>query len=94
MKDFCDMCDLSNLIKDYTCYKNPENPSSIDMILTNRASSFQHSQTVETGLSDYHKMTVTVMKSQFNKKPPLSIIYRSYKFFLMTINLILTYKRN
>ena len=81
MKDFCDMYAFSNLIKDHTCYKNPENPSSIDMILTNRASSFQLSQTVETGISDYHKMTVTVMKSHFQKKPPLSIRYRSYKHF-------------
>ena len=32
---FCDTFDLKSLIKDITCYKNPENPSSIDLILTN-----------------------------------------------------------
>ena len=36
MKDFCDTYDLINLIKDPTCFKNPLNPSIIDLILTNR----------------------------------------------------------
>ena len=36
MIDFCEMYNLQNLIKDPTCYKNPSNPSSIDVILTNK----------------------------------------------------------
>ena len=36
MKDFCELYNLENLIKDPTCYKNASNPSSIDVILTNR----------------------------------------------------------
>ena len=35
MSGFCDTFDLKSLIKDTTCYKNPENPSSIDLILIN-----------------------------------------------------------
>ena len=67
MKDFCELYDLQNLIKDPTCYKNASNPSSIDVILTNRKNSFQNSMTIETGLSDYHKMIVTVLKVHFKR---------------------------
>ena len=35
MNDFCNAYNLSSLIMETTCYKNPENPSCIDLILTN-----------------------------------------------------------
>ena len=38
---FCDTFGLKSLIKDATCYKNPEKPSSIVLILTNNPRSFQ-----------------------------------------------------
>ena len=44
---------VSNLISQPTCYKNPEKPSSIDMISTNSSSNFQNSSAVETGLCDF-----------------------------------------
>ena len=34
MKEFCEIYDFENLIKKPTCYKNPKNPSSIDVMLT------------------------------------------------------------
>ena len=79
MSEFCDIYNLKNLITGPTCFKNPLNPSSIDLILTNRPRSFQHSQTIETGLSDHHRMTVTVLKSFFQKQSPVCIKYRDYK---------------
>ena len=81
MENFCDLYDLENLIKGPTCYKNPKNPSSIDVMLTNAKNSFQDSQTIETGLSDHHKMTVSVLKRYVKKKDPLVINYRNYKHF-------------
>ena len=51
MLDFCLLYNLSNLIKEPTCYKNPLNPTSIDVILTNRVDSFQNSIAIETGLT-------------------------------------------
>ena len=81
MSEFCDIYNLQNLIVDPTCFKNPINPSSIDLILTNKRRSFQNSQTIETGLSDYHKMTITVLKSFFQKQDPITIKYRDYKRF-------------
>ena len=81
MKDFCEMYDLENLIRGPTCFKNVNNPSSIDVMLTNRKNSFQNSMTIETGISDHHKMTVTVLKTFFKKKEPIKINYRTYKYF-------------
>ena len=81
MKDFCEMYDLENLTSGPTCFKNANNPSSIDVMLTNRKTSFQNSMSIETGLSDHHKMTVTVLKTYFKKKKPIKINYRSYKYF-------------
>ena len=49
------------------CFKNPEKPSWIDLILTNCPRSFQNSCTIETGLSDFHKLVVTVMKTTYKK---------------------------
>ena len=81
MKNFCDMYNLTNLVKEPTCFKSVENPSSIDVILTNKRHSFQNTLTIETGLSDFHKMTVTVMKRYFKKKEPIVIEYRDLKNF-------------
>ena len=36
---------------------------------------------METGLSDHHKMTITVLRSFFQKKEPVKINYRDYKLF-------------
>ena len=81
MTNFCDTYNLKNLINEPTCFKSTDNPSSIDIILTNKKHSFQNSITVETGLSDFHKMTVTVMKRFFKKKDPIVIEYRDMKNF-------------
>ena len=81
MKTFCETYNLENLIKGPTCYKNADNPSSIDIMLTNKKLSFQNSLTVETGLSDFHKMTITVLKRFFKKKDPVTITYHDLKYF-------------
>ena len=81
MKEFCGVYNLDNLIKEPTCYKNAENPSSLDIMLTNKKLSFQNSITLEIGLSDFHKMTLTVLKKYFKKKPPITITYRDLKSF-------------
>ena len=50
-------------------------------MLTTPYRSFHNSSTIETGVSDFHKMTVTVMKSHFQKKEPKIIQYRDYNKF-------------
>ena len=81
MADFCDLYNLKSLIKEPTCFKSLCKPTCIDLILTNKKRSFQNSTTIETGLSDFHKMVITVMKSKFPKQSPNIIAYRDYKNF-------------
>ena len=50
-------------------------------MLTNKPRSFKHSRVIKTGLSDFHRMTVTVMKATFEKLQPRVVNYRDYKYF-------------
>ena len=50
-------------------------------MLTNSYRSFQNSCAIETGLSDFHRMVVTVMKAYFQKQKPKVVTYRNHKNF-------------
>ena len=78
MKSFCESYNLTNLTKQPTCFKNPQTPSCIGLILTNRPKSFQSTCVIETGLSDFHRMTVSVLKMHFRNLPPRIISYRDF----------------
>ena len=56
-------------------------PRCIDLILTNRGRNFQQTTAVETGLSDFHKMVVTVLKASLDKQKPNVVNYRDYRNF-------------
>ena len=68
LKSFCQIFNFKNLLDKPTCYKNPNNPSCVNLIIANKPRSFQNSCTFETGPSDFHKMTLTVLKSSFAKQ--------------------------
>ena len=68
LKEFCEIYNLKNIVTQATCFKSLTNPTCIDLILTNRSMSFQHT-------SDHHKMILTVMKSTFSKASPKIIHY-------------------
>ena len=59
VKNFCSLYNIKNLIKHPTCFKTPDNPTCIDLILKHR--SFQNTSVIETGLSDFHRLTTTEM---------------------------------
>ena len=77
IETFCDGYNLYNLVKENTCFKGP--PKCYDLILTNCKHNFQNTIAVTTGFSDFHKMTVTVLKTEFVKADPIQINYRNYK---------------
>ena len=82
MSQFCEIYNLHNLVKDPTCYKNPSKPTCIDLILTDFPKSFQHTQTIENGLSDFNKLTLTVLKTPFSRLEPHIVNCRDYKSFV------------
>ena len=81
MINFCDINGLKNLINVSTCYKNFDYQINIDLVLTNRPSYFQDSTVFETGLSDFRLLTITELKTSFQKQEPKIIKYRHSKIF-------------
>ena len=72
---------IKSIVHDKTCFKSLTNPSCVDLFLTNSNKSFQNTVVISAGMSDYHKMVVTVLKTTFPKSKPKEIVYRSYKSF-------------
>ena len=77
---FCDTLNLTNLVKSETCYPN-NHKSAIVIFLTNKPRSYQFTSVTETGLSDYHRLITTLMKSHFSSSKPKIIHYRNFKRF-------------
>ena len=70
MSNFLNIWHLKNIIKLKTSFKNPGRPTCIDLILTNSSRSFQDACNVETGLSGFHKLVITVLELCFPKQKP------------------------
>ena len=80
LRNFCDLYKLKNLVREPICFKNPNNLSCIDLLLTNCSRSFQYIQIIETDLSDFQKMNLVVaLKMYFTKEKHETIFYKNYK---------------
>ena len=80
MLTFCTTYNLKCLVKESTCFKNVDRPSCFILIQSDKSLYFQNTSVIETGLSDLHKLTVTTMKSSFQKQEPVTLNYRNYKY--------------
>ena len=81
LQDFSINFSLNNLVQINTSFKNVSNPRCIDLILTNKKNHFQNTTAIETGISDFHKLVLTVLKAKYIKAKPKTIMYRDYKKF-------------
>ena len=81
LKELCGSYNLKNLIKQPTCFKNLENPTCINHILTNHPKSFHTSSAFKTGLSDFYKLILAVLKVLHAKHKPKIIQYRDFNHF-------------
>ena len=61
LQDLMDAFYLQNLIKKPICFKSTV-PTTIDLIVTNQKSLFMKSSAYETGSSDFHKLTTTILE--------------------------------
>ena len=52
---FCGIWNLKSFGKEPKCFKNPNNPSCIDLFLTKTIRSLQETQVFETGLTGFEK---------------------------------------
>ena len=69
---------MTNLVTSPTCFTKTHK-STINLILTNKGNCFQKAKVIETGLSDFHKLISTFLRSQFSRLTPKAIYYRNYK---------------
>ena len=67
LDEFCQTCSLKSILNKPTRFKNPKDPSCIDLVLTDKQERFLKVKTFETGLSVFHKMVVSVFKTSFKK---------------------------
>ena len=80
LQNFCESFLFEHLIKKPTCYKG-DTPTGIDHIVTNIPKRFMKSMALETGISDHHKMIMTIFRSTFAKGKPKTFYFRCYKKF-------------
>ena len=66
-KNLLNSFDLESLIKIPTCYKSLSSPTCVDLILTNKKTLFMKSNTFETGMSDFNKLTTTILRKKISK---------------------------
>ena len=72
LNDFCNVYNLQNIVKEPDCFKNSNNPSSIDLFFTNHPRCFQNTVYIRKGFSDFHKMVVIVLNVFYkNEKPKI-----------------------
>ena len=83
---------LLKQVKQRTCFKSLDRLSCMDLILTNSSRSFQDTCTVETGLPDFHKLVVTVLKLYFPKQKPNIQTSKDSKMIYLDWNLIMSYQ--
>ena len=81
MKNLYEIHNFKNLSEKLTGYKNPTNSSGVNLIIINNPRSFQNFCTFETGLSNFHKMTLTLLKSTSTEQKLRVLNYLNYKFF-------------
>ena len=64
------------------CLKSVNNPTCVDLLISNKEKCFKSATTIDTGLSDFHKMVLVVLKKKFERaKPKVIISYRDYRHF-------------
>ena len=81
LSDIFDCYNLTNVIKEPTCFKSVSNPTLIDPIVTNNARRLGGSLNLCIGVSDFHNIVCAATRIQCPKFSPHMITYRSYKNF-------------
>ena len=81
LSEICDTFDLKQIIKTATCFKSKDNPSLLDVILTNCPRSISKAINLSIGISDFHNYISAATKITRPSNQPKVIYYRSFKNF-------------
>ena len=80
LDEFYDLFSLTNLITSLMCFIKTHK-STINLILTKKESCFQKTKVTENGLSDFHMLFSTFLRSLFCWLKPKKIYCRNFKKF-------------
>ena len=80
LQNFCESILFEHLIKKATCHKG-DAPTRFDDIKLNTPKRFMKSVALETGISDRHRMIVTVFRSRFAKGKLKNFYYGCYEMY-------------
>ncbi len=70
-----------NIVKHQICFNNSENPTVIDLIVTNVPKRLCAASCIETGLSDFHSLVCFSTKMNVPHNKPTHITYRPHTHF-------------
>jgi hypothetical protein len=79
LDDLCDIFDLTNIVKNPTCFMKGYEPSLVDVILTNKNNLCFKTLNFNTGVSDCHHMISSFIKGNTPNCVNSKIQYRSFK---------------
>ena len=79
LKNLLDVYDLSNLVKEPTCFAKGSKPSLVDVILTNKPSYCGNTCNFDCGISDVHNIIAVQFKAEILARRNTKRTYRSYK---------------
>ena len=81
LSDVADLMNMVNVIKGPTCFKSVNNPSLLDVILTNAKNRIIESLNIDIGVSDVHNMVCVATRASRPIDSKRVVTYRSYKTF-------------
>ena len=79
LPNFYEIYNLRRMVKGKTYFKNLNKPSCIDLIVTNKPTSFQNSMVIETVI--FTKCVIAVIKVYYSKQKATMIQHRKLKDF-------------
>ena len=81
VNQFMNQYGLTNLVEGHTCYKNAQNPSLIDVFLSNTPARISAHLNVSVGISDFHNLICAATRIHAPIQMKRKITYRSFKKF-------------
>ena len=79
--DFCEICNIANLVNEKTYFKNPSKPTWIDLIVINMPKCFQSTMVIETGYQTFTRRVLQLWKSTIISNSSFTFHYRKFKNF-------------
>ena len=69
------------MVKEKNCLKSINNPTCVDLLISNKEKCFKSATVIDARLSGFYKMVLVALKKKFERTKPKVIGYRDYRHF-------------